>query len=76
MDVPNLTRSVTADKRARLIIASVDGFREATWPPVHSESMGSSSILLTRFRSAPATNPISSSPDSAVTRQPLSIAPL
>src|SRR5262249_35668586 len=58
IEVPTATRSVTADSRARFIIASGEGLREAMWPPVHSESIGSCSIADTSSRSAPATNPI------------------
>ena len=56
--MPTFTRSVSAASRARLIIASGLGLRDATCPPTHSESMASSSSAAIRRASPPATNPM------------------
>ena len=57
MDVPIDTLSVTAESRARPISASGEGFGEATWPPVHNESIGNASSAAASVSSPGATRP-------------------
>ena len=55
--MPIVTRSVSAASRARPIIASGLGLRDATCPPTHSESIGSSFSSRDRLASAARDEP-------------------